>query len=64
MVVWLMMLWLRLDSYYYLSYLPIDNAVDKLKQLGIGALLYKIDMAFSHIRIDPEDLKHDSYYLD
>ena len=60
-----------LDSYYYLSYPSIDNIVNKLKKLGPGALIYKVDIsrAFRHLRIDPGDLdllglKHDSYYLD
>ena len=60
-----------LDSYYYLSYPFIDNVVDRLKKLGPGALLYKVDIsrAFHHLKIDPGDLdllglKHNSYYLD
>ena len=60
-----------LDSYYYLSYPSIDNIVDRLKKLGPGALLYKVDIsrAFHHLKIDPGDLdllglKHESYYLD
>ena len=60
-----------LDSYYYLSYPSIDNIVDRLKNLGPGALLYKVDIsrAFRHLNIDPGDLdllglKHESYYLD
>ena len=59
-----------LDSYYYLSYPSID-IVDRLKQLGPGALLYKVDIsrAFCHIRMEARDLdllglKHNSYYLD
>ena len=60
-----------LDSYYYLSYPSIDTIVDRLKKLGPGALIYKVDIsrAFRHLKIDPGDLdllglKHDSYYLD
>ena len=60
-----------LQSYYYLSYPSIDNVVDRLKKLGSGALLYKVDIsrAFRHLRIDPGDLgllglKYNSYYLD
>ena len=60
-----------LQSYYYLSYLSIDNVVDRLKKLGPGALLYKVDIsrAFRHLRMNPGDLdllglKHNSYYLD
>ena len=60
-----------LDSYHYLSYLSIDNIVDRLKKLGPGALLYIVDIsrAYRHIKINPRDLnmlglKHNSYYLD
>ena len=60
-----------LDSYYYLSYPSVDHLVNKLKRLGPGALIYKVDIsrAFRHIRIDPGDLdllglKHGSYYID
>ena len=47
-----------LDSYYYLSYPSVDHIVNKLKRLGPGALIYKVDIsrAFRHIRIDPGDL--------
>ena len=45
--------------------------MDKLKQLGDSALLFKIDIsrAFRHLRIDPGDLdllglKQESYYVD
>ena len=60
-----------LDLYYYLSYPSIDNIVDRLKKLGPGALIYKVDIsrAFRHFKIVPGDLdllglKHDSYNLD
>ena len=49
----------------------MDNIVDKLKQLGDSALLFKIyiSRAFRHLKIDPGDLdllglKHGSYYID
>ena len=60
-----------LDSYYYLSYPSSDHSVDKVKQLGPGARLHKVDISrvFCHIQIYPGDidflnLKHKSYYLD
>ena len=60
-----------LNTYFDLNYPSVDNIVDKLKQLGDSALLFKIDIsrAFRHLRIDPGDLellglKHDSYYID
>ena len=49
----------------------MDDIVQSLKQLGPGALLYKIDIsrAVRHIRIDPGDLdllglKHGDYFID
>ena len=60
-----------LGSYFDLKYPSVDHIVDSLKQLGTGALLYKIDIkrAFRHLTIDPGDLdllglKHDQYYID
>ena len=58
-----------LDSYYYLSYPTIDNIVDRLKKLGPGALLYKVDIIRAFRHLDPGDLdllglKPESYYLD
>ena len=73
MVVRLMMVCIKqiFKFIYYLSYSSIDNIVDRLKKLGPGAVIYKVDIsrAFRHLRIDPGDLdllglKHDSYYLD
>ena len=59
-----------LGSYFDLNYPSVDHIVDSLKELGTGALLYKIDIkrAFRHLRIDPGDLdllglKHDQYYI-
>ena len=58
-----------LNTYFNLNYPSVDN-VNKLKQLGDWALLFKIDIsrAFRHLRIDPGDLdllglKHESYYV-
>ena len=47
-----------LDSYFSLQYPSIDHMVKKVKQIGPGALLYKVDIsrAFSHIHIDPGDI--------
>ena len=56
----------------FLLTLPsIDVITQKVKKLGKGSLLYKIDIsrAFRHIKIDPGDynllgLKLDSYFFD
>ena len=47
-----------LDSYFTLQYPSIDHIVEQVKQIGPGALLYKVDIsrAFRHIRIDPADI--------
>ena len=57
-----------LDSYFSLQY---DHIIEKVKNIGPGALLYKVDIsrAFRHIRIDPVDidllgLHHQYTYLD
>ena len=49
----------------------IDHITNKIKQLGKGSLIYKVDIsrAFRHIKIDPRDyfllgLKYKNYYLD
>ena len=63
------------DSYlgtdFILTLPSIDHITNKIKQLGKGSLIYKVDMsrAFRHIKIDPRDyfllgLKHKNYYLD
>ena len=63
------------DSYLgteFLLTLPsIDHITNKIKQLGKGSFIYKVDIsrAFRHIKIDPRDyfllgLKHENYYLD
>ena len=58
-------------SYFDLKYPSVDHIVDSLKELGTGALLYKINIkrAFRYLTIDPGDLdllglKHDQYYID
>ena len=47
-----------LDSYFYLQYSSVDNIIQKVKEIGPRALLYKVDIsrAFRHIRIDPGDI--------
>ena len=47
-----------LDSYISLQYSSIDHIVEKVKQIGPGALLYKlgISRAFRHIHIGPSDI--------
>ena len=63
------------DSYlgteFILTLPSIDHITNKIKQLGKGSLIYKVDIsrAFRHIKIDPRDyfllgLKHENYYLD
>ena len=57
------------DSYlgtdFILTLPSIDHITNKIKQLGKGSLIYKVDIsrAFRHIKIDPRDyfllgLKH------
>ena len=60
-----------LDSYFCLQYPSVDHIIEKVKNIGPGALLYKVDIsrAFRHIRIDPGDidllgLHHKYTYLD
>ena len=47
-----------LDSYFTLQYPSIDHIIDKVKAIGPGSLLYKVDIsrAFRHICIDPGDI--------
>ena len=47
-----------LDSYFTLQYPSIDHIIDKVKAIGPGSLLCKVDIsrAFRHIRIDPGDI--------
>ena len=58
-----------MGAYFDLKY-PVDHVVKKLKSLGPGALLYKVDIsrAFRHLRIDPVDIdllgiKHNNLFL-
>ena len=58
-------------TYFDLKYPSIDHIVKKLKALGTGALLYKVDIsrAFRHLRIDPGDIDllgiyHHQLFLD
>ena len=47
-----------LDSYFTLQYPSIDHIIDKVKAIGPGSVLYKVDISrlFRHIRIDPGDI--------
>ena len=47
-----------LDTYFTLQYPSIDDITNKLKDLGPGALLYKVDIsrAFRQLRVDPGDI--------
>ena len=60
-----------LGTYFKLTYPSIDNITQKLKELGPGAMIFKIDIsrAFRHIRIDPKDIdllgiQHNDAYID
>ena len=60
-----------LGTDFILTLPSIDHITSKIKQLGKGSLIYKVDIsrAFRHIKIDPRDyfllgLKHKNYYLD
>ena len=60
-----------LDSYLTLQYPSIDHIIKKLKTLGQGALLYKMDIsrAFRYITLDPGDIDllgicHNKLFLD
>ena len=60
-----------LESYFCLQYISIDHIIEKVKNIGPGALLYKVDISrdFRHIHIDPGDtdllgLHHKYTFLD
>ena len=62
---------LYLGAYFDLKYPFIAHIVNKLKPLGPGVLLYKVDIscAFRHLRIDPGDIDllgihHNKLFLD
>ena len=62
---------MHLDTYFTLHYPSVDDVTNKLKDLGPGALLYKVDIsrAFRQLRIDPGDIDllgivHNHLYLD
>ena len=63
------------DSYLGMNFIltlpSIDHITSKVKKLGRGSLLYKIDIsrAFRHVKIDPRDyfllgLRHKNYFFD
>ena len=60
-----------LGTNFILTLPSIDLITDKVRNLGKGSLLYKIDIsrAFRHVKIDPRDyfllgLRHQDYFLD
>ena len=60
-----------LGTPFLLTLLTIDNITNKVKQLGKGCHLYKIDLsrAFRHVKLDPKDynllgLRLDDLYID
>ena len=60
-----------LGTDFVLTLPTIDHITNKIKQLGKGSLIYKVNISrvFCHIKIDPRDyfllgLKHKNYYLD
>ena len=60
-----------LDTDFILTLPTIDLITDKVRKLGKGSLLYKIDIsrAFQHVKIDPRDyfllsLRHQNYFQD
>ena len=62
---------LYLGTKFLLTLPTIDDVTKKIRQLGKGSLLFKIDIsrAFRHIKIDPLDynllgLKLDQYFID
>ena len=63
--------YMYLDTYFTLHYSSVDDVTNKLKDLGPGDLLYKVDIsrAFRQLRIDPGDIDllgivHNHLYLD
>ena len=60
-----------LGTPFLLTLLSIDHITAKVRQLGRGSHLYKVDItrAFRHVKIDPRDyhllgLKHKNYFID
>ena len=60
-----------LDTYFTLQYPSVYDITNKLKDLGPGALLFKVEIsrAFRQLRIDPADIDllgivHNHLYLD
>ena len=60
-----------LDTYFTLQYPSVDHIMEKVKLLGPGSLLYKVNIsrAFRHLRIDPGDIDllgihHKNLFLD
>ena len=60
-----------LGTPFLLTLPSIDTITNKVRQLGKGSHLYKVDItrAFRHIKIDPRDyhlpgLRHENYFID
>ena len=60
-----------LGSSFVLNYPSVDDIVKKIVELGLGSLLYEVDIsrAFKQLKVDPGDLdilglKHQSYFID
>ena len=59
-----------LNSKFALTYPSVDQIVDRILQLGLGSLIYKMDIVrlFRQLKVDPEDsdfldLKMGDYYI-
>ena len=44
-----------MQTVYILQYPTVDNITDTLRKLGDNAVLYKINLSFRQLRIDPTD---------
>ena len=60
-----------LGSKFCLHYPSVDDIVNKLNELGLGTLMFKVDIsrAFCQLKVDPGDidllgLKQDAYFID
>ena len=63
---------LYMGTAFKLTYPSVDNFTDRLRRLGKGALMFKIDLsrAFRQLKVDPADFPlfclhwNDAYYVD
>ena len=60
-----------LCSKFLLHYPSVDDIVNKLNELGLGTLMFKVDIRrdFNQLKVDPGDidllgLKQDAYFID